>query len=166
MNGQREKLVTQVLIAALLVSTIGVIYFSATAQESTDPYTELYVLGPNGNASDYPKDLSVGESGTLIVGISNHEHQAKQYTLVYRLGGEEIDTETIAIERGETVEKEYSFTPESAGDKRLQILLYQGDEASSDAEPYRSVYLWISVRNQQDNTESSDVSSLHRITYT
>ena len=146
MNDERERLLTWVLALALVASLAGVVYLSVTPQQNTEPYTELYVLGPDGNASDYPKELAVGESGTLIVGISNHEHRSMQYTLVLQLGSETEGVRTVSLEGGATWERELSFAADSPGRKHLEIRLYRGDEVSSTAEPYRTASLWVTVR--------------------
>lgn len=145
-NDRHERLLTWGLAVLLVVSLVGIVYFSATPQQRTDPYTEFYVLGPDGNASDYPKELSVGESGSVIVGISNQEHHSMQYTLVLQIDSETKDSQTVSVENGETWEQEHSFTPESPGQKQLRILLYRGDDISTDSEPYRSLRLSITVQ--------------------
>lgn len=145
MNDQRERRVTWLLVAALVVALLGVVYISATPEQRTDPFTELYIVGSEGNASDYPQRVSVGESGQLTVGITNREHRTMQYTLVSRLGNETIDTRTLSLGSGETRRIDLSFTPESPGRKRLLISLYRGDEVPPGSEPYRSVYLWVMV---------------------
>jgi len=38
-----------------------------------EPFTEFYILGPEGKADNYPTDYVLGENGTVIVGIVNHE---------------------------------------------------------------------------------------------
>ena len=140
-----ERRLTLLLVGAIIVSTVGIVYFSATPNQRTDPYTEFYIEGEGGNASDYPQDLTVGEAGSLTVGIGNHEHRAMQYTLVMRLDDETIRTQTITVENDETWEGERSFSPSSSGRQRLQLLLYRGDTVPQNAEPYRTVYLWGTV---------------------
>lgn len=60
-----------ILAVALVISMSGVIYIAMIPYEEPDPSTEFYILGPEGEASDYPDNLTVGESGELIVGIVN-----------------------------------------------------------------------------------------------
>lgn len=146
MNDRNERYLTWFLVAFLVLSVLGTVYLSATPAQRTDPYTELYVEGPDGNASDYPQRLSVGESGNVTVGVSNHENRWMQYTLVYRLGAEQIGKQTISIEGEESWEGKRSFTPKEPGRKQLQIHLYRGAQPPPNADPYRTVYLWVSVR--------------------
>lgn len=160
MNDKLEQRLTWVLAAALLVSLIGVVYISFTPQQRTDPYTELYIVGSEGNASEYPQNLSVGESGEVTVGISNHEHRTVQYTLVYRLGNKSIGNQTVSVESGDTWERTLSFTPESTGRKRLRIALYRGDDVPSQSDPYRSVYLWVSINGTTSSALAPPVGAL------
>jgi uncharacterized membrane protein len=101
------------------------------------------VLGPEGNASDYPTNLTVGETGTVIVGISNHGPHDETYTVVTALDGERVDQRQVHVEDGETREDELSFTVEDAGRQKLRLLLYRGESTSGEA--YRSLRLWLNV---------------------
>jgi len=38
-----------------------------------ETFTEFYILGPGGNASCYPTNLTVNETGGVILGLMNHE---------------------------------------------------------------------------------------------
>lgn len=146
MTDGADKRLTWVLGILVVISALGVVYASATPDQRIDPYTELYLEGLGGNASDYPQSLTVGESGRLTVGVSNHETRRMEYTLVFRLDNETVDSRTISVEGGETWESEQSFAPESAGRKRFNVLLYRGLEARTTADPYETVYLWVTVR--------------------
>lgn len=145
MNETLHRALTWVLAIALLASVAGVIYIAVTPQETTEPYTEFYILGPGGNASGYPTNLSVGERGTVIVGISNHEHEAVEYTLVLRLANETIAERTVRVADEATWERRISFTPTEVGRHRLRFLLYRGPHPDVSGEAYRSLRLWIDV---------------------
>ncbi|EMA44804.1 DUF1616 domain-containing protein [Halococcus saccharolyticus] len=146
MNDDHKRLLTQVLLAVLVVSVLAIVYFSFTPEQRTDPYTEFYVLGPEGNASNYSDNLSVGENRDLTVGISNHENREMQYTLVLELDNETLNTRTVSIADQETWERNRSFTPESSGRKQLQLLLYRGESVTPELEPYRTLRLWMTVQ--------------------
>ena len=145
MREKYNRLLTWVLAIALVASVAGVIYIAVTPQETTDPYTEFYVLGSDGNASEFPTNLSVGESGRLIVGLTNHEHERTTYTVVLVLENRTVEKRTVAVADERTWEQEFSFAPQSAGDKRLRILLYKGENANPDEEAYRSLRLFVAV---------------------
>ena len=141
--GVADKLITLVL-AACLVAAVGVTVYLAVSPKIGEKFTEFYLLGPGGKAAGYPTDLKVGESGTVIVGIVNHEYEDVYYKIVVRL-----DNITIAVIDGIVLsheakwEKTYTFTPDKAGERlKLEFLLYR----EGVDEPYRSLHLWLRVR--------------------
>lgn len=138
-----ERLLTVMLAVALVVALAGVVYVSVTPGATSDPYTELYVLGDNATATNYPTSLEVGETDTVLVGIANEENRDVTYTVVLRFAGAEIDQLTVALEDGERWEEEAAVTPPSAGRHRFQIDLYRGESVQPDRDPYRQAGLWI-----------------------
>lgn len=138
-----SRALTWVLAIALLCSVGGVVYVAANPPETTDPYTEFYILGPSGNASGYPTNLTVGERGELIVGVSNHEHETTTYTVALVLANQTVETRTITVADEETWQETMAFTAQEPGRQRLRILLYHGEETTG--EPYRWLRLWVNV---------------------
>lgn len=135
-----------ILGLALVVSLFSVAYIAVTPQQqSGEEFTEFYVLGPDGTASDYPTDLSVGETGTIIVGVTNQEYTEMTYTVALLLEDKPLETQTITLAHGETWEESFSVTPERTGRLQLGILLYEGESADFDDEPYRDLQLWLEV---------------------
>ena len=67
-----DKILTIILIISIVLAISMVVYVIVTPKEG-EKFTEFYVLGPNGTASDYPTNLKVGEEGEVIIGIVNHE---------------------------------------------------------------------------------------------
>ena len=140
-----RTVITWALAVMLIVALVGVVYVSMTPGAEADPYTEFYILGPDGNASDYPTNLSTGETDELIAGITNNEHQSMTYTVVLLLDSESVSEQTVQVADGETWEGELRFTPEDAGVKQLDILLYVGEDPDLDDEPYRKLELVVNV---------------------
>ena len=75
-----DQALTVVLILSILLSVATLIYVIATPKES-EHFTEFYILGPDGKADNYTTNYVLGESGTVIVGIVNHEYRPKNYTM-------------------------------------------------------------------------------------
>ena len=73
-----DKALTVILIIAI-VASIGVLAYVITHPKPGEAFTEFYILGPKGKASDYPTKLFVGQNGTVIIGIVNHEHRNVTY---------------------------------------------------------------------------------------
>lgn len=106
--------------------------------------TEFYVLGPDGTASEYPENVTVGETTTLQVGIVNNENAHQTYTLVTQANGTALVSRTVEVNRGERWEDSVSFAFESSGRKQLQLQLYTGE--STEGKPYRTLQLFVTVR--------------------
>lgn len=141
-------LLTRILGLLIVVSLAVVVYMAFTPYATADPYTEFYILGTDGNASDYPTNLSVGETGNFIVGITNREHRTVTYTIVLRMGDGILDSRTNSVNEGTTWEEPVSFEPQSSGRQKLEILLYLGSDPDTSSQPYRDLWLWVEVHEQ------------------
>ncbi|HNU36281.1 MAG TPA: DUF1616 domain-containing protein, partial [Methanomassiliicoccales archaeon] len=75
-----DKLLTIVLVISILSSVIALVYVVAVPRQG-ESFTEFYILGPGGNATGYPRNLTVGEDASVIIGIANHEHRKVEYTV-------------------------------------------------------------------------------------
>jgi len=75
-----ENILTVALVVAIIISISLLIYVIVTPHNG-ERFTEFYILGPSGKAEGYPTELSVGESGTVILGIANHEQREMNYTV-------------------------------------------------------------------------------------
>lgn len=127
----------------MIITCIGAIIYLVTFAQSGDPFTEFYILGPNGKADDYPTDVKVNESASVILGIVNHEHVTINYYIeiyIDSLVNNEIGPITLKDE--EKLEDNISFTPSHAGEnQKVEFLLYK-DQTS---DPYLSLILWVNV---------------------
>lgn len=140
-----ERALTLVLALALLAALAGVVYVAMTPGSSSEPFTEFYVLGPNGTASDYPTNLSVGERGEVVVGVANHERETVAYTVVVEVEGESVERRRLTVADGERAERRFAITPSSPGEKRVRILLYESGEPAPSAPPDQFLRLVVSV---------------------
>ncbi len=138
-----DKLIWVGLIAFIVIAG-GLMAYVASMPRVGERFTEFYVLGPGGKVENHPTNLTLGESGTVILDVVNHEYEEVAYKIVIKL-----DNETIGIIDGITLnnelkwEEKYTFTPYKTGEKmRLEFLLFR---EYLDA-PYRSLHLWITVR--------------------
>lgn len=78
--GKLEKALTIILILAILISIATLIYIILNPRQA-ESFTEFYILGPKGKASDYPTKLFVNQNASLIIGIVNHEQKVVNYTV-------------------------------------------------------------------------------------
>lgn len=77
-SSKLDKALTVILILAIMTS-IATLAYVVTHPKPGEAFTEFYILGPEGKAADYPTELFVGENGTVIIGIVNHEHRNVTY---------------------------------------------------------------------------------------
>jgi len=151
-----RRAVTWVLALMLVVSIIGVAYIATNPPETTDPYTEFYILGADGNASDYPTSLSVGETGELTVGIGNHEREPMTYRVVVTRNGSVTQRVRVQAPEGATRERQLTLSvPSEPGRYRVRFLLYR--VGIDESEPYRTLQLMVTVGRTQ-GTETATLT--------
>ena len=137
----RNTALTIFLAIVLVVAICGVILIVVLPQPS-EPFTELFLLGPGGNASDYPTNLTVGQTANVTVGVVSHENANANYTLVVTLDNATITTRSFSLANNEQWENSISFAPTHSGmGQKLGFYLFKG----GDPNVYRSVYLYLTV---------------------
>lgn len=137
-----SRLLSVILIASIILSISATIYIIITPQQG-EKFTEFYILGPKGKASDYPTNLTAGEMGNVTIGIVNHEYASVKYNMIIKLNNQTIDNENITLSSNQTYEKPFTFTASSSGQKQeLEFILYK---LPDDKNVYRSLHLWINV---------------------
>lgn len=134
------------LIIILLVSLCATIYMISVASHS-DPFTEFYLLGPNGKADNYPRDFNISEPEPVIVGVVNHEYKDMDYDLVVMLENDtqkhKLYEERILLADNAAWLKQISIDPPVNGSKmKLDFQLFANGNMTV---PYRDCYLYINV---------------------
>ena len=81
-----DKTISVILLVLLIVLIAATVYITVNPK-SGEKFTEFYVLGQNGQAGNYPTNLTLGETGNVTVGIVNHEQTATNYNMVIKLNG-------------------------------------------------------------------------------
>ncbi len=139
-----DKVLSIVLVASIL-GAIGALAYVIITPKAGEKFTEFYVLGPDGKATGYPTELTVGEEGKVILGIVNHEHEDDlTYRVDILIDGEGSSTiRPPSLNHDEKWEDEVGFMPQKAGgNQTVEFILYkQGEE-----EPYGSLYLRLDVK--------------------
>jgi uncharacterized membrane protein len=97
-NYRREKGIDKVLtivLAIAIVSSVVVLAYVVAFPREGEKFTEFYILGPGGKASDYPHNLTVGTNASMIVGIANHEQRQVHYFVqVWLVNASFVDNQT------------------------------------------------------------------------
>jgi len=153
-----DQALTVVLILSILLSVATLIYVIATPKEG-EHFTEFYILGPDGKADNYTTNYVLGESGTVIVGIVNHEYRPINYTMEIRLENKSLplpeNQRQISLAHNETWQEPVTFTPFFEGQNmKLEFLLFNETDRTV---PYRDLHLWIDVNTTEAN-ETLDTS--------
>jgi len=141
-----DKALTVILIGAI-IAAIGTLIYVISTPKVGEKFTEFYILGEEGKAEGYPKQLVVGEEGYVILGIVNHEYEPVTYTAKVLIGEEENKSiGPITLKHEEKWEKKISFTPTKPGKNiKVRFLLFKDNQP----EPYRSLHLWIDVTEKK-----------------
>ena len=80
-----SKTLSIVLVLAILGAVAALIYTITVAPE--EKFTEFYILGAEGKATDYPTQLRIGEEAPLILGIINREQDTISYQIEIKIDG-------------------------------------------------------------------------------
>ena len=133
-----------IILIVTILGAIGTLSYVLAVPKVGEKFTEFYVSGLEGKATDYPKELKVGEQGIVIIGIINREHEMMSYRVKVKIDGvSNSEIEPIALQHNEKREIIVSFTPNRAGDNQeVEFLLYK----NGGNEPYRRVRLPIDVK--------------------
>ena len=133
-----------ICLALSMVCILGVIIYLANQPKPGDEYTEFYMLGPDGKAENYPKEIKLGNEVQILLGIVNHERDKVSYRIDIVIDGNKnksIELGTIA--RGEKWEQVSSFKPLIIGDnQKAEFLLYNTEQY----EPKSNLRIWLNVK--------------------
>jgi len=69
-----------ILGISILIAFATIIYVITTPKNG-EPFTEFYLLGPTGKATEYPRNLIIGENASVVIGLANHEYKNINYSI-------------------------------------------------------------------------------------
>ena len=161
-----DRALTIILTLVIVIVIIALIYVIMLPKNG-ETFTEFYLLGPNGTAEGYPRNLTSNQTATLIIGVANHEQQPINYTIeVWLINQTTIDNHTsyhqlwyldtlttgtlpsqpINIEEAWTTQwsQTYTFSINRTGVFKLAFLLYK-----APTQPYFSNYNYSDIANQK-----------------
>jgi uncharacterized membrane protein len=161
-----DKLLT-IGIAVMLIASVVVLAWAITTPRVGETFTQLAILGPDGMATDYPRNLTVGEEARVLLSVKSYEHAVVNYTIVLVLTNVTdynftVDQNTIdwaetqdmtpysgisqdfTLDHLDYYNQTFDFSVSAEGMWKLQFLLYiDGQEYDQDS--YREVHLWLDV---------------------
>ena len=143
--GSVDKVLSISLIVIILAALGCLGYFIAIPKER-ERFTEFYILGVDGKAGNYPKQITQGEAVKLIVGIVNHEHEVTSYRIDIEIDDSQIkQIKSRALANGEKWEEIVSFTPKSSGkNQKVKFWLYKDDQTNPYFKDPLNLYIDVS----------------------
>lgn len=137
-----DKILSYILIISIVISVASVIYIIVDPSPG-EKFTQFYILSSDGNAGNYPTNLSVGENGNLTINIINNEGSPANYQLVVNIGNDTLENQSFKLANKEKEEIPFTFQPKQSGNQqKLEFLLYK---LPNSQQPYRYLDLIINV---------------------
>lgn len=162
-DSRTETVLNIAIVVSVLVIASSFVY-AVSVPHDGEQFTELSLLTEDDGelvADDYPRQFTRGETRSVVVGLSNHEHETVEYTVVVELqqvsdrGEDTVVLQSVELDRLNATlahnQTEYltsEVTPTTTGERqRLAFMLYLGDPPARPSldSAYRSGYLWVDV---------------------
>jgi uncharacterized membrane protein len=136
-----------IILAVTMLVAVGALVYAIAAPRVGERFTEFYILGPEGTAKDYPRELVVGEEAKIIIGIINQEHETVNYRVVVTVDGTtQNEVSPVVLDHAASWEHEVTFTPGQPGDRqKVEFLLYKNKETEPCLSP---IHLWVDVKER------------------
>jgi len=137
-----DKPISIILLVLLVVLIAATVYITVNPKNG-EKFTEFYILGQDGQAGNYPTNLTLNETGNVTVGIVNREQSTTDYNLVVIQNSTVYKNQTFTLQKNETKLIPVNFTPNNTGNNtKLEFLLYK---LPNNSQIYRSLNLIINV---------------------
>jgi uncharacterized membrane protein len=135
--------ITNIVIIAATLGIVGFLGYLLITPRTGETFSEFYILNTEGQAGDYPIELSLGDTATVIIGIINQEDKDTTYVIEVMIGdGKSIDIGPNTLKDGQKWESEVLLSPEEAGiDQKVMCVLYK----NGVTDPYLELHFWIDV---------------------
>jgi len=151
-----DRALTVVLIISILASVTALAYVIVMPKQG-EKFTEFYILGPKGKAYDYPTQVELGNSSTVIVGVVNHEYSRVNYTMQLEFYNATILQRNLTLEHNATWERTVNYTLAHPGDEqKLEFFLYKENNFTA---PYRDLHLWVNVSGNGEEEQEENLTS-------
>ena len=137
-------LVLSLLLIIVVVSSVGLIGYHLINPNSSEKYTDFYLLDENGKVFNYPVNVKLGQNVIVTIGLVNKEQEETEYSVEVLMNGTKIsDIGTIQLNSNQTWEDTYSYIATKLGtDERLDFVLYK----DQSLQPYLNpLYIWFNV---------------------
>ncbi len=136
------KISSAILILSILLAISATVYVIFEPKPEVESFTQFYILGSDGMLSDYPINLTSGETGNLTIGIVNHENKQTTYNLVVTSDGIVQTNQIITLNNNQSVQIPFNFTAGQPGNREMVFNLYKSPD---DNNIYRNLHLWLNI---------------------
>jgi uncharacterized membrane protein len=75
-----DQALTIILIIVIII-VIAALLYVIIMPKTGETFTELYLLGPTGKATGYPRNLTINQTATITIGVTNYENRLINYTI-------------------------------------------------------------------------------------
>jgi uncharacterized membrane protein len=141
-----DKILYVFLALAIIGAAVISVYMYTNNQEG---FTELYLLGPNGIAEDYPKNLIINQQGEITLIVTNHENEGTSYTIkiitedcTVWINGVEQYALYFSLANNQQISYNVTFAFNKSGNaKKIEFNLYKNNEETV----YLTTYIKIKV---------------------
>ncbi|MBI5001005.1 MAG: DUF1616 domain-containing protein [Euryarchaeota archaeon] len=142
-----ERFLAGAIVTCVVISGCALGYLLLTPSEF-GKYTELYMLDGNRTTRDYPANLTVNQTATVYIGLTNHEYGSVTYTILAGLDGSNTTEfrndwtavfnitngarigRTVALGNGDCMEEPFSFRCGMPGQYKIVWQLYVNGAAT------------------------------------
>jgi uncharacterized membrane protein len=140
------------LLMVLFVLALSVFIFFVLTPTTPSTSTAFYLLDENRSSSpdSLPRNLTVGENASVIIGILSQEPHGSNFTVEVMLqnltdnSSNLIHEYSILLEKDQENETKFTFNIDNTGNYRLQFYLYKIDEGKKVL--IRDLHLWLLVK--------------------
>jgi uncharacterized membrane protein len=163
-----DHFISVVVVLAILASVIVTVYIITVPKEG-ERFTEFFILGESGMATNYPDVIRVGQDYPMFIGVGNHEYRNMTYTIetwtvltkfdnlknsTTILAMTPLARQSLILSHNETRKIPYNLSVNKSSYNRVEFLLFNEtvpgpDVTGSDRinASYQDLHLWVTIRN-------------------
>jgi len=136
-----------IILAGVAIGTVGALGYFSTTPDTSEGFTEFYILGAGGEARGYPAELMVGKEGAVTAVVANREHQDVTYRLETAVNGiTGGNMGPVTLSDGAKWQQSAGFTLNRPGaGQKVEFRLYRLDRDGV----YSTVHLWVDAVQPQ-----------------
>jgi uncharacterized membrane protein len=166
---RKKNRILYVVAIMILAGAVVLAFMAFSESEQQYPFTEFYILEPNGAEGTAPLECVLHEPQELILGVNNHEYVDEKYIMEIFLVEEQFDPaknrslissmdllerHAVNLSHDEGCEFSFRFGIDSPQYNKIELLLHK-DEAPPEEirnedrinASYRDLHIWIDIRS-------------------